>query len=111
MDCAFASVDCGPTAVGSMLGEGGMVGLGCGWSLTACGCGCSGSASEEDPYASIPGGRRLEDTSSGAPSSSSMDPKSRSEPGCVTMFFAGGGPGTLCWGPMSAAGVDNGWIC
>ena len=42
-----------------------------------CSRGCSGSASEEDPYSSIPGGR-LVDNTSGA-SSSEPEPESECE--------------------------------
>ena len=51
--------------------------VGPGWSLTACGF--SSSPSEDDPYATIPGGR-LADITSGAASSSSQS--SSSEPRC-----------------------------
>jgi hypothetical protein len=84
-DSAFARVDSWPAA-GPLGKEDGMVGPGpgCEWLFTVFGF-SSGSASEDDPYASIPGGR-LADTTSGAPSSSSSELK-------CDLF--GGAPDTL----------------
>ena len=74
-DSAFARVDCGPAMVVRTLspGEGELGGSGREWVSTACGG--SSSASDDDAYASIPGGR-LADNTSGI---SSSDPESESE--------------------------------
>jgi len=64
MGPAFARVDGGPAAVtGPLPGEFGMVDSSCVWRFADCKR--SGSSSDDDAYASIPGGR-LADTSSGA---------------------------------------------
>jgi len=82
-DSAFGRLDCwlAETASGALREEDVMVGPG--WSLTACGF--SSSESEDDPYATIPGGR-LADITSGAALSSSSSPLSSpslsSEPRC-----------------------------
>ena len=104
MDTAFARVDGEPTIVaGPPIGGRGTEWSGCEWPLSACGG--PSSPSEEDAYASIPGGR-LADTTSGA-SLSEPESVSASEPkgddaaidadctlnrGSVS-FFAGAGDG------------------
>ena len=77
VDSAFAGVDCGPTAVVSPLSqeEGGSAGSDREWVLTVCG---GSSSSDDDAYASIPGGR-LADITSGA-SSPEPESESTSEP-------------------------------
>lgn len=93
-DSVFGRLDCwlAETASGPPRAEDGMVGPG--WSLTACGFSCS--VSEDDPYATIPGGC-LADITSGASSSSSLlsSPSLSSEPRRDAASLADGALGTF----------------
>jgi hypothetical protein len=80
MDSAFAGVGCGPAVVARPLSpeEDGLAGSGREWVLTACGG--SSSASDDDAYASIPGGRLADNTSGASSSNPESESESASEP-------------------------------